>query len=264
MSKNATSVAFKMEIKDTDVTQNYAYGKKIYFMPKELESELPRIFRAAIVHRHPETYQEDMFKRFVGLSKISFRRMHCTPQDRGGETALATKVLLDPPSGKVTRNDFTNQAREKFKSQYGQYVSVIPLLVSQRKNSKGPTSVAFQLLPENMRNKVNLIGAPYYSRLKHMENTHAYLIYKGQVHKPMCTACAFVTLGISGDCHPMDKICLERMSIPGVSLAGEVNKLTEQRIQQIEGECNDDVLRESTECSGISDEVEIPRSPAGE
>lgn len=258
MSKNTTSVAFKMEIKDTDVTGGHAVGKKIYFMPKELEPELPRIFRAAIVHRHPETYLEDVFKKFIGLRKISFRRMNCVPQDRGGEAELATRAQINPPSGSVARQDFTNQVREKFINQYGQYVSVIPLLVSQRKHSKGPNDTPFRLFPENMRDKVNLTGSPYYSRLKNMTQTHAYLIYKGQVHKPICTACAFVTLGISGDCHPMDKICHERMSIPGISLAGEVNKLTEQRCQQIEGDCNDDLLRESTECSGIPDEVEAP------
>jgi hypothetical protein len=245
-----TQIVFKLEIKDTVYQKAHAAGKKIYFFPKSIEHEIPRIFRAAIVHPHPEKYEEDFAKSFVMLQEAKFKELRTIPQHRGGDESLIARAGLSRPVGVDgwVRQDVISH---KLTSTYGQYVSIIPLLVSQRTNKK-KTEKAFALLPEKIRETTNLAAAPYYASLKRMARSHAYLVYKGQVCKPICSVCAFVTLGISGDCHPMGDACRERMSIPGLSIAEEINKLTEQRVQQCEGDFfNDHLLSEPDEPLGV-------------
>lgn len=264
MSKNAGNpIAFKMEIKDTDVTNGHAVGKKIYFFPVELEDELPRIFRAAIVHRHPAVFEEDFAKGFVNLHQINFREMRSIPMDRGNERQVLERTEIPAPSFKVKKSEFAKHAKDHFRQSYANFVSVVPLLVSQR-TRKTKEDPAFSLLPEKSIESTDLAAPPYYSQLRRMAKTHAYLIHKGQVHRPICSACAFITLGIAGDCHPLDKLCRDRMSIPGLSLAEEVNKNTDKYVQDFEGDSYDYLLSEQAERPGVPDALEIPGSPAGD
>jgi hypothetical protein len=262
MSKSVGNpIAFKMEIKDTDVSGGHAVGKKVYFFPIELEPELPRIFRAAIVHPHPSIYEEDFAKSFVNLNKVHFRELRSLPMNRGGEYELIGKIGFPSPSSKTNRSEFTQKAKEHFRQNYANYVSVVPLLVSQ-KTRKERSDPVFGLLPEKAYESTQLASPPYYRQMRRMVRTHAYLIYKGQVHKPICSACAFITKGIAGDCHPLDKLCRDRMSIPGLSLAEEVKKNTDKYVQDFEGDSHDYLLSESTECAGVSDALEVPGTAA--
>jgi hypothetical protein len=262
-AKTGNPIAFKMEIKDTDVSGGHAVGKKVYFFPVELESELPRIFRAAIVHPHPSIYEEDFAKSFVNLNKVRFRELRSLPMNRGDEYELNGKVGLPFPSSKTDRSEFTQKTKEHFRQNYANYVSVVPLLVSQR-TKKEKANPAFGLLPEKAYESTELASPPYYRQLRRMVKTHAYLIHKGQVHKPICSACAFITKGIAGDCHPLDKLCRDRMSIPGLSLAEEVKKNTDKYVQNFEGDSYDYLLSESTECIGVPDALETPGTAASD
>lgn len=253
-----TLVALRFELSDKAFRNQRGVGNKIYFFPKECESLLPQIFHTAIVRPHPARWEEDFYLAFVKLQTTDFYIRYAHPYRRGGD-----QMLLERMGFSLGRKDIKQRAKEVrdiLIPQYSRYISVVPLLALRRR-SKTATKEGDQW------NDSSALQTPYLGHMNfaassHLSKTKAGLIHAGKTYRPLCHACTFLALNLSGDCAPLDDVCRSRMSIAGLGLASQTNQEIEQRIDQFEGEFYGDLSEQLDSPSGISDNLEL-RPAAG-